>query len=116
MSTESIILFDNTESDSTVSDFFIFTPKNKGAGYHKKQNNLHTAIFSVSNYSGSIKLQGTLALYPGDSDWFDIDETLINFVEAVPQSLSVNFRGNFVWIRAAYTVLSGSINQIRYNH
>lgn len=116
MSTESLIIFDNTISDSTVSDEFVYSEKSKGAGYHKKQDNLHTAIYSISNYTGTIKLQGTLVLYPGDNDWADIEESIVNFQEATPQSYTFNFRGNFIWLRAAYTLQSGAINQIRYNY
>lgn len=116
MSTESLILFDNTISDSSASVDFIYTDKSKGAGYHKRQDNLHTAMFVLNDYSGEIKMQGTLVLYPGEGDWVDIDNTTFTFTEATPQTFSVNFRGNFVWIRAAFTVLSGSVSQIRYNY
>ena len=116
MSIESIILFDNSISDSTVSASFVFTEKNKGAGYHKKQDNLHTAVYAISNFTGTVKLQGTLSLYPGNDDWFDIEDSVINFVDAVEQAYTFNFRGNFLWIRAAFTVEQGSVNQIRYNY
>lgn len=116
MSIESLILFDNAVSDSTVSADFVFTEKNKGAGYHKKQDNLHTAVYSIVDFTGTVKLQGTLNLYPGETDWFDITDSITNFVSAPEQSYTFNFRGNFIWIRAAYTVDSGSINQIRYNY
>lgn len=114
MSTESLILLDNPISSASVD--FIYTDKSKGAGYHKRQDNLHTAMFVLSNYTGDIKIQGTLVLYPGDSDWVDIDNTSFTFTSATSQTVSVNFRGNFVWIRAAFTVLGGSVTQIRYNY
>jgi len=117
MSTESYILVENVNlTDSSINPEFVYSEKNKAAGYHRRADNLHTAVYSVSNYTGTIKLQGTLALYPGETDWVDINDSTINFVNAANQSYTFNFRGNFLWIRAAYTILSGDITKIRYNY
>lgn len=117
MSIESITLAENvTQTDSSVNPNFVYSDKNKAAGYHRKFDNLHTVTYNIKNFTGSIKIQGTLELYPGDIDWVDIDSSLINFVDAAEQSYSFNFRGNFVWIRAAYKNISGDIIEIRYNY
>jgi hypothetical protein len=98
-------------SDSTLS----YGEKSKGAGYHKGNSGLHTVVYNLDNFTGTIKLQGTLELYPGEGDWFDIDGT--NLEGVIGTSLeTVNFTGNFVWIRAAYNLQTGTITEIRYNY
>lgn len=105
MSKESFVLAEN------ISSTGVSAPQ-KGAGYHK-QDNLHTAVYSVSNFSGAIKLAGTLELYPSEQDWTYI-KSIDYIVEDSTDIVFRNFTGNFVWIRAEYTVNSGSINEIRY--
>jgi len=105
MSKESFILAEDTNSTGT-------SVAQKGAGYHK-QDNLHTAFYSVSNFEGTIKLAGTLELYPSDNDWVYIKTTDYES-EGSSDIVFRNFTGNFVWIRAEYTVTSGTINEIRY--
>lgn len=92
-----------------------FSTKLKGAGYHRKFDNLHTAQYLVSNFSGSIKLQATLEMFPGEADWFDIEGTAFTG-DGSSNPDPVNFRGNFMWIRAVYALESGSISSIRYSY
>lgn len=95
----------------------VISDKQKGAGYHNITNSLHTLVYSVTDFKGSIKLQGTLALDPADIDWVDIPETVIGGDSSVFSALEpVNFTGNFVWIRAVYTLEDGTITEIRYNY
>jgi hypothetical protein len=113
MPNRSYILAENI--DSIGSDQF--SDKNKGASYHLRQGGSHTFVYSTENFIGSISLQGTLETYPGDSDWVDVIDTEFlssNLDSSI--SHSGNFVGNFVWIRAKYTVTSGKILQIRYNY
>lgn len=117
MSTESLILVENiTQTDSSVDPNFVYSTKNKAAGYHRRADNLHTVIYSIKNFTGTIKIQGTLSLTPAETDWVDITDSLINFAGAAEQSYTFNFRGNFIWIRAAYKNLEGDITEIRYNY
>ena len=117
MSTESITLLENTFTESTNSDFS-YGEKKKGAGYHKNSDGVHTVVYQFNNFIGDVKIQGTLALYPGEADWVDISGTDI----AVSDSSALNndetrtFTGKFVWIRAAYNLQNGTITEIRYNH
>lgn len=118
MSTESLILLENKSVESTDSST-LYSGKQKGAGYHKRYGSLHTAVYDVDAFVGTIKLQGTLELYPGEADWVDIVGTDIGLgsdSSAWTAVQSVNFTGNFVWIRAAYNLQNGTINQIRYNY
>lgn len=125
MATESIILLSATSTetwDGTSGISYVFTDKFKGAGYHRKNGGLHTAIFELDNFKGSIKLQGSLELYPGDNDWTDIsfDNSAENLesLDSTPLVTNEirNFTGNFVWIRLAYRLIEGTITQVRYNY
>lgn len=118
MSTESIILLSNITLESLPGDSsFVFSDKKKGAGYHKRYGGLHTLSYIVDSFVGTVKLQGTLALYPGDNDWVDIVDTEIGGDSSAWTSVQpINFVGNFVWIRAAYNLQNGTITEIRYNY
>jgi hypothetical protein len=118
MSIESIVLLSNitAEADDSV---YLYSNKQPGAGYHRRGDGLHTATYAVDSFIGSVKIQGTLALYPSDSDWFDIDGTEIGLgsdSSAWTTTNSFNFAGNFVWLRAAYNLQNGTITQILYNY
>lgn len=118
MSIESTVLLSNITTEADPGDLsFQYSEKKKGAGYHKKYGALHTATYVVDDFIGTIKLQGTLQLYPGDNDWVDIVDTEIGGdSSAWSNNEIVNFTGNFVWIRAAYNLQDGTITEIRYNH
>lgn len=73
-----------------------------------------TVQITVSNFTGRVGIQGTLAVDPKDGDWFPIylnttQPFLIypRSLDNVPQTgtgetstLAFNFYGNFIWIRA----------------
>lgn len=114
MSSKIYTLLENISAEATDSTYS-FGDKNVGAGYYRIADGLHTAVYDVTQFAGTIKIQGTLALYPDDSDWFDIDGTEIGGDSSLFTSLdSINFVGNFVWVRAAYNLQNGTINSITY--
>lgn len=126
---ETTILVENISLGATDSSTFAFSDKKPGAGFHNEPTVDHTAVYSVNAFVGTIKLQAALEIYPGDADWFDIQGTEIGgdstMLGNVPyddlgsgsiQNITVDFTGNFVWIRAAYNLQNGSIIEIRYNH
>lgn len=118
MPTESRLLLSNVSLES-VDSTFIYGDKKQAAGYYRLFNPLHTATYRVDSFIGIIKIQGTLALYPAESDWFDITETEIGVNDDSSvwnPSNSVNFTGNYLWIRAAYNLQNGTITEIRYNY
>lgn len=91
------------------------TNKEKGAGYHRIGDGLHTVIATFSNWSGLLEIQATLVLDPAETDWF----TVITYGDDstdYDSSVSQNTTGNFVWFRAIATTSSGSITQIRYTY
>jgi len=118
MPIENVILLSSTNSESTD---FVYSDKQKGAGYHRRYDAVHTAVFNFDNFKGSVKLQATLVQYPSDDDWFDIEYDGGFALEAVDSTPLLttevrNFTGNFVWIRAAYRIIEGTISQIRYSY
>lgn len=118
MSIESRVLVENIATEASDSTF-AYSDKNKGAGFHRVNNGVHTFVYQTDSFVGTIKLQGTLEMYPGEADWVDIDNTLVDAYNdsTLFQSGSVtgNFTGQFLWIRAAYNIGNGTITQIRYN-
>jgi hypothetical protein len=121
MSTETIVLLSNANDDSQPSSWQ-YSDKNRGAGYYKNGNGLHTAVFEFDNFKGGIKLQATLALYPNDNDWFDIiydsADVVLTAIDSTPitSNATCTFTGKFVFIRAAYMLEEGTITEIRYNY
>jgi len=118
MSTESRLLLENVIVES-IDESFSYGTKQPAAGYYKKDNALHTVVYNVNSFKGTFKIQGTLSLYPGDNDWIDIANSEFGgdssyFLNATTGTFS--FVGNFVWIRAAYNLIDGTIVEIRYNH
>ena len=120
MSNESIVLLSNISDDSQPT-VWQYSEKNRGAGYYKNSNGVHTAVFEFNNFKGSVKIQATLELYPAESDWFDVvydsASTSLTSLDSTPliENATCTFTGKFVFIRAAYMLEEGTITQIRYN-
>ena len=99
-----------------------YSAKSPAAGYYKNNNGVHTAVFEFDNFKGSVKIQATLELYPGDSDWFDVvydsADVVLTAIDSTPVTNNAvcTFTGKFVYIRAAYQLEEGTITEIRYNH
>lgn len=118
MSIETTVLLLKTD---TAGDFK--SSKEKGAGYHKYNNGVHTFNISFKNWSGELKIQGTLELHPSsdDTDWVtlvDTDGNSLTFGDISSDydgSYSLTTVGKFVWVRAVGTVTAGEITEIRYN-
>lgn len=121
MSKENTVLVSNYSYDNEPSTFF-YSGKQKGAGYHRYNDGVHTVVFQFDNFKGSVKMQATLALYPGDNDWFDVTydtiSTSLDALDSTPlvDTANCTFTGKFTWIRAAYQLEQGTITEIRYNY
>lgn len=122
MPTTTTVLLSNITAEAAPG-VFSYSEKKKAAGYHRIGDGLHTAVYTVNDFKGTIKLQATLALYPGENDWFDIDGTEIGGDSSAiggPAgqnfNITYNFDGNFLWIRAAYNVEDGTIVDLRFNY
>lgn len=117
MSLEIHILASDITLESTDSSY-VYSDKKPGAGYHNTLSALHTLFYDVDSFVGSIKIQGTLELDPSDADWFDITGSEIgagNDSSVWTTANSINFSGNFVWLRAGYNVQNGTIRQIAFS-
>jgi hypothetical protein len=117
MSTENKVLASNVSVEAVAAEFS-YGSKNKGAGYHKNTDGVHTVVYEFDNFVGTVKIQGTLELYPGPNDWVDVAGTAIDISDssALSNNETRTFVGKFVYIRAAYNVQNGIITEIRYNY
>ncbi len=121
MSTETIVLLSNASDDSQPTTWQ-YSEKNRGSGYYKTGNGVHTVVFEFDNFKGGVKIQATLELYPNDDDWFDVvydaDVTSLTALDSTPVVANAvcTFTGKFVFIRAAYMLEEGTITEIRYNY
>lgn len=106
-----LIISNTPVSDSTFS----FSEKNIAAGYHRISSGIHTVVYDYDNFVGTLKLQASLSLYPGDNDWLTLAETELAVSNPSTDTFSTTFTGNFVWLRAAYNVQDGTVNSITYN-
>ena len=84
------------------------------AAYYLGNRDLQTVNISLSNCSGNIVLEATLAASPTDTDWFKVYE-----FEAVTANTSTysNIDGNFVYIRAKVEDFNnGIVNFIKVSY
>jgi len=102
------------EADSTLT--VLTTDKVKGDGYYRGGDGLHTVHYAITDFSGEVKMQGTLATDPGSSDWVDISGTTYTTSPDTDTDAVYNFTGNFVWLRAVATYTNGRINSIKVNY
>ena len=92
--------------------------KFKGDGYYGRADGLHTVAYYLNGFIGTIKMQGSLAIDPQTSDWFDIDGTTLGDGSTVlSENTFKNFTGNFMWVRVVVENFSaGTINKVLYNN
>ena len=91
------------EADSTLT--VLTTDKVKGDGYYKGGDGLHTVHYSITDFSGTVKMQASLATSPALADWFDIAGTTYTTSPDTDTDFVANFTGNFVWLRAVATYI-----------
>ena len=107
-----IILSSNTHpGDSTVET--VTGEKFKGDGYYGRSDGLHTVQYTYDGLTGTITVQGTLAIDPAETDWFDVHTYTATEETA---SKIASFTGNYVWIRAQVVYTDGSVNSVTLNH
>jgi hypothetical protein len=108
---ETILSATTHPGDSTVET--VTGEKFKGDGYYGRSDGLHTVQYTYNGLTGTITIQGTLVVDPGDSDWFDVHTyTAGNETSSAVKS----FTGNYVWVRAIVEYTGGTINSIVLNH
>lgn len=84
------------------------------AAYYLGNRDLQTVNLSLSNCTGNIVLEATLAQNPDEIDWFRVYE-----FEAVTSNVSTysNVEGNFVYIRAKIEDFNnGAVNYVKVSY
>ena len=107
-----------TVAANTVLTYVGFvTAKVKGDGYYSQTDGLHTVAYHVTaSCTGALKMQGSLATTPTEDDYFDIDGTTFTTDQSTTIN-SVNFTGNFIWVRAKLTAnTAGAVSKILSNN
>jgi hypothetical protein len=114
----------------------LFGEKYKGDGYYGRSDGIHTVQWSLTNFIGTVGIQGSLSVDPQESDWFTVrlgnnneytidttgkvstlSLTSIEYTESTTGSFSYNFVGNYVWVRALVSNwTAGTINSIMLSH
>ena len=108
--------------------------KVKGDAYFGTTDGLHTVMIDLAGFIGTIKIQGSLADDPAETDWFDAQLNDGEFqvdasgkvtkivVESITYALAetsikvYNTTGNFVWLRANISDwTAGTITRIEMN-
>jgi hypothetical protein len=116
---ETILTQNVHPGDSTTET--ITGEKYKGDGYYGRSDGFHSVQFNLIGFIGTISMQGTLAIDPASTDWFDIDGTTHTSI-AVDTQLSdgghiYNFTGNYVWVRVTVTNWTdGTVDSVYLNH
>jgi hypothetical protein len=108
----------------------------KGDGYFGGSDGVHTVFWTVTDFVGTVEIQGTLASDPSDSDWTTvkltkpgnrlyvdttglvIDASVDSTRYRSPTTInkSYNFTGNFVWVRVRISEFEqGVMNGISIN-
>lgn len=125
MANQPVILFQSLTKDATDENDHLLTfpfvsDKTTGCGYLGQTDPFHTVSYSTTmGFIGLLKLQGSLAKDPTETDWYDIDGTTLgNGITAVyNQTLLIKFNGNHVWIRAVLvSITAGQINSVLFTH
>lgn len=97
----------------------------KGDGYFGNSDGLHTVQIKLTDFNGTVSMQGTLATGPLETDWFNVQLTdgsgnsvsSIQYNTATSIVSCYNFVGNFVWVRANVSNWTrGTVNSIQVNH
>ena len=89
------------------------------AGYYLGNRDLQTVNVKLTNVTGNIVVQASLATSPGSSDWFEVYKLNANAnasPNSAPQiasnaSVYTNIEGNFVYLRAKVENFQGGTVQ-----
>lgn len=124
--------------NETFTNGIAVSPSVKGSGYHQYDFS-QSYMYKFTDFTGDIRLEGTLLEFPGSEDWGVIPNSEFSEANASgsfliteqgltrtvdtgtgPESVFIPFNGfgsaigNYVWVRAVYVVDSGTIDSIRF--
>jgi hypothetical protein len=135
MAANSVIILPSQSHNADSTNGLLIGEKFKGAGFYGMGDGFHSVQIQVTNFTGTITIQGSLATDPSELDWVDItlndqgeyrvDTTGFVSIVGIINSLELtnsnhnkiyNFVGNFVWVRAKISSWAdGHINRIMLN-
>jgi hypothetical protein len=126
------LVYPNTTSTALV----YVSDRIKGDGYFGGSDGFHTVMWEVTDFVGSVEIQGTLATEPLEVDWstinltfpgnvYSVDTTglasavglgISNYNTQTTAIKTYNFVGNFVWLRGRISNFTeGTVNSISIN-
>ena len=73
MAANSTVIIPSSSHNNTSNDTPLVGEKYKGAGFYGLGDGFHTVQIQLTNFTGSVKIQGTLASSPTEGDWLDIE-------------------------------------------
>lgn len=135
MAANSVIILPSSSHNNDSSNTPLVGEKYKGAGFYGMGDGFHSVQIQLTNFTGTVSIQGSLATDPTENDWIDIalndhgdyivDTTGLVSTVGIQYSLQLtssshnkvyNFVGNFVWIRANVSEwTAGHIDRIMLN-
>lgn len=113
MPANSTVLITSQSHAPDLTPVTITGDKVKGAGFYGMGNGLHTVQIQITNFTGDVNIQATLATDPQEEDWFNVYQFGSSNAS---ENFTNNFTGNFVWVRAVVTYTAGNINRILLNY
>ncbi len=122
-----LILFPQTTyiNPGNGAPYTVTSNSQPAAAYYLGNRDLQTVNISLTNCTGNIVIEATLAAAPGDIDWFRVFELEANanaVANSAPQIASnarmyTNIDGNFVYMRAKVEDFQGGgVNFVKLSY
>ncbi len=116
-----LILLPQTTYDGggTANVYTVIGNAQPAAAYYLGNRDLQTINIKLSQVTGNIVIEASLATSPGDSDWFKVYELQANNTSNVNANASTysNLEGNFVYVRAKVEgFANGIVNFIKVSY
>lgn len=106
----------------TSSDLMLLTDKNtytsplRGAAQDGFDQGMQTFTCALTNFTGVINVQASLASQPDSSansaDWFTVDTA--TYQQSTTGTVVFNEQGSYVWVRLLFVISSGSVDEVQY--
>lgn len=117
MTVPTTILLSSTSHAGDSTESTVVGEAYKGAGFYGIGFGNHTTSYQVNEFVGTIKIQASLSTTPTEADWFDVDGTEYTHTgEPTSTVKTLNFIGNFVWLRATVVFYSGTVTKVLVNY
>jgi len=117
--TTTLILLPQTTYDGGANSnaYTVTGNAQPAAAYYLGNKGLQTVNINLTQVTGNIEIEASLATTPGSSDWFKVYELVANAnapansapLVASNASIYTNINGNFVFLRAKVKDFNGGI-------